>query len=89
MVANCRSCPHWWLCTKDRNECELFSMPEPVYCTKDEMLMMTLTDLRTLMLAGNGNYDICELCIGEECFGRGGKELCAPRYRGRLINADR
>lgn len=89
MVANCKNCPHWWFCTKNHADCDLFSMPEAVYCDKDELLRLALTDLRTLMIAGTGNIDICELCIGEDCLGRGGTELCAPRYRGRLKKNDR
>lgn len=88
MVANCKSCPHWWLCTKKPDDCELFSMPEVVPCNKDELLRLALTDLRNLMIAGTGNIDVCELCIGRDCLGRGGKELCVPRYRGRLIKDD-
>ena len=84
MVANCKSCPHWWLCTKQRSECELFSIPEEVICDKDELLRIALEDLHYLMIAGTGNMDVCDLCISSECFGRGGRYLCKPKYRGQL-----
>lgn len=88
MVSNCKSCPHWWLCAKNRDKCEFYQLPEEVACNKDELLEMALHDLTELMIAGKGNMDLCDLCVSEVCAGRGGDGECVPRYRGRLAEDD-
>ena len=41
-------------------------------------------DLEEIMLSGGRNIDTCNYCVTDTCYDRGGYELCAPKWRGRV-----
>lgn len=39
-------------------------------------------DLHEIMLRGTGNVDTCSYCTNGQCYGRGGRRGCEPKWRG-------
>ena len=39
-------------------------------------------DLEEIMFKGGHNIDTCHFCINGQCYGRGGTQVCEPKWRG-------
>lgn len=40
-------------------------------------------DLEEIMFKGGHNIDTCHFCTNEQCYGRGGTQVCVPKWRGQ------
>ena len=41
-----------------------------------------IEDLEEIMFCGGRNIDTCDYCKNAKCYGRGGRDLCDPEWRG-------
>lgn len=41
-----------------------------------------IKDLEEIMFCGGRNIDTCDYCKNAKCYGRGGRDLCDPEWRG-------
>ena len=41
-----------------------------------------IEDLEKIMFYGGRNIDTCDYCKNAKCYGRGGRDLCDPEWRG-------
>ena len=41
-----------------------------------------IKDLEEIMFYGGRNIDTCDYCKNAKCYGRGGRDLCDPEWRG-------
>lgn len=41
-----------------------------------------IEDLEKIMFCGGRNIDTCDYCKNAKCYGRGGRDLCDPEWRG-------
>ena len=39
-------------------------------------------DLEEIMFKGGHNIDTCHFCTNGQCYGRGGTQVCEPKWRG-------
>ena len=40
-------------------------------------------DLEEIMFKGGHNIDTCHFCKNGQCYGRGGTQVCEPKWRGQ------
>ena len=40
-----------------------------------------ISDMETVMAYGGANVDTCQFCKNGQCYARGGKKLCLPKWR--------
>ena len=43
-------------------------------------------DLEEIMFKGGHNIDTCHFCTNGQCYGRGGTQVCEPKWRGQKEN---
>ena len=41
-----------------------------------------VSNIETVMAYGGANVDTCQFCKNGQCYARGGKKLCLPKWRG-------
>lgn len=42
-----------------------------------------IEDLEEIMFKGGHNIDTCHFCTNGQCYGRGGTQVCEPKWRGQ------
>ena len=67
---------------------ELIERTRELIEDKTEIIQLTLErdaaieDLEKIMFCGGRNIDTCDYCKNAKCYGRGGRDLCDPEWRG-------
>lgn len=68
---------------------EAFALAAELSETKQELEKVkaerdaAVSDLETVMAYGGGNLDTCQFCKNAQCYARGGRKPCLPKWRGR------
>lgn len=60
------------------NDCDLRAALGRVTAERDA----AVEDLEEIMFKGGHNIDTCHFCTNGQCYGRGGTQVCEPKWRG-------